>query len=71
MEKRRVVITGMGVVAPNGIGIDNFWDSLLHGRSGVSRRSLILMLHSYPCKVAGIVQDFSPTDYMDHKTAKG
>jgi len=25
MEKRRVVITGMGVVAPNGIGIDNFW----------------------------------------------
>jgi len=26
MEKRRVVITGMGVVAPNGIGIDDFWD---------------------------------------------
>ena len=27
-NKRRVVITGMGVVAPNGTGIDNFWDSL-------------------------------------------
>jgi len=26
MEKRRVVVTGMGVVAPNGIGIENFWD---------------------------------------------
>jgi hypothetical protein len=26
MEKRRVVITGMGVVAPNGIGVENFWD---------------------------------------------
>ncbi|MDI7258730.1 MAG: beta-ketoacyl synthase N-terminal-like domain-containing protein [Thermodesulfobacteriota bacterium] len=30
MEKRRVVITGMGVIAPNGIGIENFWDSLDH-----------------------------------------
>ena len=35
--KRRVVITGMGVIAPNGIGIDNFWDTLLHGRSGVAK----------------------------------
>lgn len=69
MDKRRVVITGMGVVAPNGIGIDNFWDSLVHGRSGVSKITHFDVT-TYPCKVAGIVQDFSPTDYMDHKTAK-
>jgi len=37
MDKRRVVITGMGVIAPNGIGIDNFLDSLVHGRSGIRR----------------------------------
>jgi len=69
MEKRRVVITGMGVVAPNGIGIDNFWDSLVHGRSGI-RRITRFDASTYPCQVAAEVQDFDPTDYMDPKTAK-
>jgi len=69
MEKRRVVITGMGAVAPNGIGIDNFWDSLVHGRSGV-RKITHFDASSYPCQVAAEVPDFEPTDYMDPKTAK-
>ncbi|MBS3919066.1 MAG: beta-ketoacyl-ACP synthase II [Deltaproteobacteria bacterium] len=68
-QKRRVVITGMGVVAPNGIGIDNFWDSLVHGRSAV-RRITHFDASSYPCQVAAEVPDFDPTDYMDPKTAK-
>ena len=37
--KRRVVITGMGVVAPNGIGKDEFWTSLKEGRSGIKKIS--------------------------------
>jgi len=69
MEKRKVVITGMGVVAPNGIGIDNFWDSLIHGRSGV-RKITHFDASSYPCQVAAEVPDFDPTDYMDPKIAK-
>jgi len=69
VEKRRVVITGMGVVAPNGIGIENFWDSLVHGRSGI-RRITRFDISSYPCQVAAEVIDFDPTDYMDPKTAK-
>ncbi|MCJ7507523.1 MAG: beta-ketoacyl-[acyl-carrier-protein] synthase family protein [candidate division Zixibacteria bacterium] len=69
MEKRRVVITGMGVVAPNGIGIENFWDSLVHGRSGI-RRITHFDASSYPCQVAAEVPDFNPTDYMAPKTAK-
>jgi 3-oxoacyl-[acyl-carrier-protein] synthase II len=69
MEKRRVVITGMGVVAPNGIGIENFWDSLVHGRSGI-RRITHFDASSYPCQIAAEVPDFNPTDYMDPKTAK-
>jgi 3-oxoacyl-[acyl-carrier-protein] synthase II len=69
MEKRRVVITGMGVVAPNGIGIENFWDSLVHGRSGI-RRITHFDASSYPCQVAAEVPDFNPTDYMNPKTAK-
>ncbi len=69
MEKRRVVITGMGVVAPNGIGIDNFWDSLVHGRSGV-RRITRFDASSYPTQIAAEVPNFEPADYMDPKTAK-
>jgi len=69
MEKRRVVITGMGVVAPNGIGVDNFWDSLVHGSSGV-RRITHFDASSYPSQIAAEVPDFDPTDYMDPKTAK-
>jgi 3-oxoacyl-[acyl-carrier-protein] synthase II len=69
MEKRRVVITGMGIVAPNGIGIDNFWDSLVHGRSAI-RRITYFDASSYPCQVAAEVPDFEPTDYMNPKTAK-
>jgi 3-oxoacyl-[acyl-carrier-protein] synthase II len=69
MEKRRVVITGMGVVAPNGIGIENFWDSLVHGRSGVKKINHF-DVSTYLCQIAGIVTDFNPTDYMDFKAAK-
>jgi 3-oxoacyl-[acyl-carrier-protein] synthase II len=69
MEKRRVVITGMGVVAPNGIGIENFWDSLVQGKSGV-RRITYFDASSYPCQVAAEVPDFDPSDYMDYRTAK-
>ena len=69
LNDRRVVITGMGVVAPNGIGIDNFWDSLVHGHSAV-RRITRFDASSYPCQVAAEVPDFDPTDYMDPKTAK-
>ena len=69
MEKRRVVVTGMGVVAPNGIGIENFWDSLVHGRSGV-RKITHFDASSYPSQIAAEVPDFDPTNYMDPKTAR-
>ena len=69
MEKRRVVITGMGVVAPNGIGIDNFWDTVVHGRSAV-RKITHFDASSYPSQIAAEVSDFDPMDYIDPKTAK-
>src|SRR4030066_2601268 len=69
LEKRRVVITGMGVVAPNGIGVENFWDSLVHGRSGIKTVSRF-DVSSYPSKIAGEVQDFDPTDYINPKSAR-
>ena len=39
MSERRVVITGMGVVSPIGIGLDSFWSSLIDGKSGIQRIS--------------------------------
>ena len=35
MDKNRIVVTGMGVIAPIGIGLNKFWDSLIEGKSGV------------------------------------
>ncbi len=69
MERRRVVITGMGIIAPNGIGIEQFWDSLVHGRSAIKKITRF-DASSYPSQIAGEVTDFDPTHYMDPKTAK-
>ncbi len=66
---RRVVITGMGVIAPNGIGIENFWESLIHGRSGV-RRITHFDASTYPSQIAAEVPDFNPAGYMDFKSSK-
>ncbi len=68
MERRRVVITGMGVVAPNGIGIDKFWDSLVYGRSAV-RKITHFDASSYPSQIAAEVPDFDPTGHMSPQTA--
>jgi 3-oxoacyl-[acyl-carrier-protein] synthase II len=69
MGNRRVVITGIGVVAPNGIGIKNFWDSLVNGRSGV-KEIIRFDVSSYPSKIAGEVEEFNPTNYITHKNVK-
>ena len=69
MEKRRVVVTGMGVVAPNGIGTENFWNSLVHGYSGIKMVSQF-DVSSYPSKIAGQIEEFDPTIYMSPKSAR-
>jgi 3-oxoacyl-[acyl-carrier-protein] synthase II len=69
MEKTRVVITGMGVVAPNGIGIENYWNSLARGQSGICRVTYFDP-SSYTSQVAGEVKDFDPKNYMTPKSAR-
>ena len=60
---RRVVITGLGVVAPNGIGKDAFWSACLNGISGVGPiRSFDASAH--PVKIAAEVNNFDVTPYM-------
>ena len=70
MTKRRVVITGMGAVTPCGIGVDNFWNSLLNGKSGISLIESI-DTEKHTVKIAGEIKDkdFNPEDYMSSKDA--
>ncbi|HUG38634.1 MAG TPA: beta-ketoacyl synthase N-terminal-like domain-containing protein, partial [Candidatus Limnocylindrales bacterium] len=68
-KTRRVVITGLGVVAPNGIGKQAFWESLVAGKSGVDWITAF-DASSYPCKVAAEVKDFRPEDFMKRRQAK-
>jgi 3-oxoacyl-[acyl-carrier-protein] synthase II len=59
---RRVVVTGMGVVSPIGIGISSFYDSLYHGKSGVSEITKF-DISDFECKIAAEIKNFSPKDY--------
>jgi beta-ketoacyl-acyl-carrier-protein synthase II len=57
--QRRVVITGLGVVAPNGIGKEDFWSACVSGRSGI-RRITRFDASQLPTRIAGEVPDFEP-----------
>ncbi|MFA5105182.1 MAG: beta-ketoacyl-ACP synthase II [Candidatus Margulisiibacteriota bacterium] len=69
MGKRRVVVTGIGVIAPNGIGKDAFWDACVNGKSGIGLVSRF-DASDFPTKIAGEVKNFSPHDYMTPKEAR-
>lgn len=59
----RVVVTGMGIVAPNGIGLDAFWDSLINCKSGIGPITLFDVT-DYPLKIAGEIKGFDLRHYM-------
>jgi 3-oxoacyl-[acyl-carrier-protein] synthase II len=66
---KRVVITGVGLITPIGIGNDEFWNALSAGKSGIIKVTRF-DVSSYPSQTAGEVNNFDPTDYMDPKTAR-
>ena len=67
--RRRVVITGLGVVTPIGTGHQAFWPALLRGTSGVGRITRFDP-SGLATQIAAEVRDFDPTRYMDRKEAR-
>lgn len=66
---RRVVATGLGVVAPNGIGVETFWESLVNGVSGIDRITRF-DAGRHDTKIAAEVKGFDPLLYMEKKEVK-
>jgi 3-oxoacyl-[acyl-carrier-protein] synthase II len=64
MKRNRVVITGMGILAPNGIGIEAFWESILTGRSGIGPITFF-DASGLKDQIAGEIKDFNPLNYIE------
>ena len=68
MNSRDVVITGLGVVSPIGIGHQNFWDSLTSGASGVEVREAFQSTQ-WPFRIVAPVRDFSGKQFIKPRKA--
>ena len=73
MNKRKVVITGLGLVTPVGIGVTNSWKSIIEGQSGISNITNFdtnSFESSFSSTIAGEVKDFDPKVYLNPKDAR-
>ncbi|MES2365100.1 MAG: beta-ketoacyl-ACP synthase II [Pseudomonadota bacterium] len=69
MSKRRVVITGLGIVSPVGIGLQESWSNILAGKSGITRISRFDPA-AFACQIAGDVKNFDVAQYLNPKDAR-
>ena len=69
MSKRRVAITGLGIISPIGIGLKQNWDNILAGHSGIGTVTHF-DASGYPSSIAGEVTGFNPGDFMLDKEAR-
>ncbi|GAA1772279.1 ketosynthase chain-length factor [Streptomonospora arabica] len=60
------VVTGLGIVAPNGFGAADYWEATLHGRSGIGPLTRF-EAGGYPAQLAGEVPDFEPADHLPRR----
>ena len=68
-NKRRAVITGIGIISPYGMGVDKFWNSLIEGKSGISKIENI-SLEGHTVHVAGEIKNFEEFSTIDSKDSK-
>ena len=66
MNKRRVVITGLGALAPNGNTVPQYWDALINGKSGIGYITAF-DTENLSVKIAGELSDFEPENHFDRK----
>ena len=69
MNKRRVVVTGLGIVSPVGTGVDKAWKNILAGRSGIGRISRF-DVSNFSAHIGGAVTDFEVDDFLAPKDAR-
>lgn len=65
----RVVVTGMGGMTPLGLSVDDFWNNLVNGKSGIAPITLF-DASEYPCRIAGEVKGFDPGQYINSREAR-
>ena len=68
-DRPRVVVTGIGAITPLGQGVDAFWENLVAGKPGIGPMTLCDPT-DYPCRIAGEVRDFDPSQYLDNREAR-
>jgi len=69
MSDRRVVITGMGLICPLGVSVDNFWERHLAGESGIAPIAGFDVTN-YPVRFGGECREFDPVNYVDRRTVQ-
>ena len=68
-HRKRVVITGMGVITPLGMSVGEYWQNLVKGKSGI-KPGMLCDYSEYPCTIAGEVTDFDPGQFINPKEAR-
>ena len=69
-EQRRVVVTGLGLVTPLGIGLEKNWQTLVAGQSGIRKIDRFPNLDAFASRIAGQVPDFRAEDFIEPKEIK-
>jgi len=69
VSKRRVVVTGLGMVTPLGLNVKDTWEAILAGKSGVGPVELF-DVSNFACKFSAVVKNFNPETYMTSKDAR-
>ncbi len=69
MSRRRVVVTGLGIVSPVGIGVPGAWQNIVSGKSGITRITRFDP-SAYSSQIAGEVKGFDPANYLSAKEAR-
>src|SRR5512141_1460846 len=69
MSRRRVVVTGVGLISPVGNGVEESWSALVAGKSGIGPITLF-DASTFHTRIAGEVKGFDPEQWMDRKEVR-